>query len=82
MDQITYERGKYFGYPDCCIKWFSEERIEKHPNTFTPLTPKQNEVHKYRGFIPCPACAEKVTPTTINTLIKDRKCPLPYPQEA
>lgn len=79
MDKITLERGKYFGYPECCIKWFSEERMEKHPAHHAPLTPMQEAAHGFRGFIPCPECAEKITHDTVHELIKDRKCPFEYP---
>lgn len=81
MDKITLERGRYFGYPECCIKWFSEERIEKHPLEMVPLTKQQQAVHGFRGFIPCPVCAEKVTHDTIRELIKNRVCATAYPED-
>lgn len=81
MDKYTYEVGKYLGYPECCIKWFSEERIEKHPSEHIPLTQEQKAVHGYRGFIPCPDCAAKVTEETLPTLIKDRQSPHPFPDD-
>jgi hypothetical protein len=71
--------GRYFGYPECCIKWFSEKRIEVHPFMHEPLTPKQEAAHGFRGFIPCPECAEKVTHDTIHELIKNRVCNRAYP---
>lgn len=79
MDSYTYEVGKYLGYPECCIKWFSEERIEKPLDQITELTDKQEAVHSGTGFIPCPVCAEKVTKDTLFTLIKDRKCTTSFP---
>lgn len=79
MDKLTLERGLYFGYPKCCIKWFSEERIEVHPNNHKQLTPQQEAVHGFRGFIPCPECAEKITHDTIHELIKNRICNRAYP---
>ena len=74
------ERGKYFGYPDCCIKWFVENRDMPFPDV-VDLTEKQEAVHGYRGFIPCPKCAESITADTLHTLIKDRGCPMPFPLE-
>jgi hypothetical protein len=85
MDQQTYDMGIFFGYPECCIKWFSEERTEKalqknfKISDFVPLTKQQEAVHNFHGFIPCPVCAEKVTSDTIGTLIQNRKCQIPYP---
>lgn len=68
---IVYRAGKYLGYPECCILWFV-----KYAGI---LNPQQEKVHGNRGFIPCPSCAKKVTKNTIHTLIKNRKCPIPYP---
>jgi hypothetical protein len=71
----TYEDyGRYFGYPECCIAWFSAYAGSR-------LTPKQSACHHNRGFIPCPACAETVTGDTLHTLIADRQCPTPFPED-
>lgn len=80
MDRYTFEVGKHYGYPECCIRWFSKERIEKHPLDFTPLTGKQEQLCG-TGFIPCPACAEKVTVDTLHTLITNRECTNPFPED-
>lgn len=72
------ELGRWFGYPECCIKWFMQSRIIPFPNVIK-LTKKQEEVHGFRGFIPCPSCAEKVTHDTLHTLIKNRQCPEDFP---
>ena len=45
----------------------------------TPLTDQQAAVHGNNGFIPCPECAGKVTTKTIDSLIKNRRCSVPYP---
>lgn len=65
--------GEYFGYPKCCIESFDKQ------NKFTR---NQRYVHKRKGFIPCDSCAEKIlnNETTIEGLIKDRICSLPYPK--
>lgn len=69
--------GKYLGYPECCIDWFVK-RAAEYPD-FTPLTDKQEAVHGFNGFIPCPSCAEKVTKETIGALITDRRASTEYP---
>jgi len=79
MDHYTFMAGKFYGYPYCCIKWYSEERIEKPPSKFISLTKAQRKVRGYSGFIPCPECAQTVTPETLHTLIKDRMAPTPFP---
>jgi len=67
MDQQTHDKGKFYGYPECCIKWFSEERVEKYGlSDIAPLTPAQEAAHNFSGFIPCPVCAEKPTTPTPN----------------
>jgi hypothetical protein len=71
------EWGRYFGYPECCIQWFVENRVDKFPD-LPPLTPQQDAIHGNNGFIPCPTCAEKVTAKTIGILITNRVCPIPY----
>jgi hypothetical protein len=81
MDKYTLEVGKHYGYPQCCIEWFAKERIAKHPLEMEPLTAKQNEAHGGTGFVPCPKCAETVTAATLHTLIKNRQCSLPFPEE-
>lgn len=68
--------GRYYGYPQCCIDWFNGPW-----QTDRKLTDKQESVHGYHGFIPCPSCAEKVTKETIYTLIKNRICDTPYPND-
>lgn len=80
-DKWHQDQGEYFGYPQCCITWFIEERANVELHKRRPLTEKQESVHNFRGFIPCPVCAEKVTSQTVDTLIQNRKCPSPYPKD-
>lgn len=69
--------GKFFGYPQCCIDWFVEERASK----FTPLTTDQEKAIDNRGFIPCPECAKKVNNSfPLSNLIINRICNKPYPE--
>lgn len=67
--------GRYYGYPQCCIDWFTSTPIGR------PLTNQQELVHGNKGFIPCPSCAEKVNQSTIDSLIRNRSCPNAYPKE-
>lgn len=76
-EEFARDMGAYFGYPQCCIDWFVQERVNKHPN-FPPMTTQQEQVHKGNGFIPCPTCAEKVTHETIGSLVQGRKCSISY----
>jgi hypothetical protein len=64
--------GKYYGYPSCCIDSFVIN---------TPKTHIQQFVHKGLGFIPCNSCATKIMngENTIEELIKNRICRIPFP---
>lgn len=66
------ENGRYFGYPECCIKDFCERGYE--------LTVEQELVHQNIGFIPCPECAKKITKgeATLESLLIERECPDPF----
>ena len=44
--------GKYLGFPDCCIKFFTESSI--------PEIQKNWDVAKHTGYIPCNVCAERI----------------------
>lgn len=80
MENPFYETGKYYGYPDCCIEYFTGRALMiRLLGRRVSLSEKQEEVNGGTGFIPCPSCAEKVTKDTLHTLIKDRKCPSPFP---
>lgn len=78
--------GKFFGYPDCCIKWF----IKRANNIMTATSEKGfyeasliercQEGFK-EGFVPCPECAKKVAPGTEHQLIKDRIHKEAYPND-
>lgn len=69
--------GIYFGYPKCCVDWFIRNRM----NNYIPLNKNQEAVHGNEGFIPCPKCAKKVNKDTIHTLIRNRVCKSPYPNQ-
>lgn len=74
--KLYYDKGKYYGYLECCIKHFCDN--------FSPLqTHEQEQVHENFGFIPCPSCAKKVFNKEIKLkdLIKNRICPTDFPNE-
>lgn len=75
LAEVSVKVGAYLGYPTCCTQWLLENRLFRT----NELNVQQEAVHGSHGFIPCPACAEKVTAETIVDLIKNRQCPTPYP---
>lgn len=72
--------GIYFGYPQCCVNWFCD-RNEGKVNF--ELDKNQEILNEYKGFLPCPCCAEKLVKQnkTVKFLIKNRICKTPYPDE-
>ena len=83
------QSGEYYGYPECCIQDFLNRAtaLDYHyptdKNASVEISPEQDSVHKNYGFIPCHECAKKIIweSTTLEGLIKDRKCPNPFPIE-
>lgn len=65
------KKGKYFGYPDCCIEAF--------PNKSN----RDQNIHKNKGFLPCEDCATKIRLglVTIEELISNREHPDKYPKD-
>jgi len=70
------EKGKYYGYPQCCIDAFCN-RIDLN------LTPAQEQVLDNHGFIPCHDHALMVVKgeVTLESLIKNRECQYDYPMD-
>jgi hypothetical protein len=70
------EKGKYYGYPQCCIDAFCN-RIDLN------LTPAQEQVLDNHGFIPCHDHALMVVKgeITLESLIENRKCQYDYPMD-
>jgi len=67
--------GQYFGYPNCCIIDFCERGYT--------MTEEQEAVHSGTGFVPCPNCAGKILrgEATLEGLLLDRQCPMPFPND-
>lgn len=76
-DDYVQTAGEYFGYPQCCIDDF------KSRDTALTITPEQRKVHNFVGFIPCPACTERILKGEITQaeLITNRKCLTPFPAD-
>lgn len=65
-------RGKYYGYPECCIESFVTERDED----------REKRKHYYTGFIPCLTCNRNIHSfADLVNLIRDRECSTMFPEE-
>jgi len=70
------EKGRYYGYPECCIFAFIE--------SFATRESGKNYISNNRsGFLPCFACAQKVInkEIKIKDLIKNRECETAFPRD-
>lgn len=81
MINVTEEIGRYFGYPECCIREYNiilGKRGKRSPEQLLVLSK-----HPGNGFVPCTAHARQILlgTITIEKLIHNRICPLPYPNE-
>ena len=70
------EKGKYYGYPQCCIDAFCD-RIDLN------ITPAQEQVIDNHGFIPCHDHALMIISgkATLESLIENRQCIYDYPMD-
>lgn len=88
------ELGKYYGYPDCCIRAFLTKQHLKNPfgdhgkNPFgeygkNPFGEHGKNPVGDHGFIPCAKCAAKIQrgETTLENLIQNRECETPFPED-
>lgn len=87
-DDYFIEKGKYFGYPDCCISEFLDRYNRIMNEGAKPLEYwlKFNQTQVDRlglliGFVPCESCCGKILngETTIEGLLSNRVCETPYP---
>lgn len=74
--------GRYFGYPECCVVWFVENRINRPVLLPWPgdLTASQIKLAGYSGFIPYPSCAAGTKDAA--SLIVNRQCSTPFPDDS
>lgn len=69
-DDTFYVFGKFFGFPECCIKsFYSMEHV--------------GDCRKLAGtgYIPCLKCNEKTEAELIAVISKNRVCKTPFPFE-
>lgn len=80
MLNLSEDVGRYFGYPLCCIKAYDQVVSNSGLKTAEQANPR---VHKHTGFIPCPTHAKQVFngEIALESLIRGRICPLPFPEE-
>lgn len=66
------EKGRYFGYPKCCIEYFMESK-EKVNKSYIP--------NNHTGFLPCKKCADKVLNKGLKMedLLVNRECETKFP---
>lgn len=66
--------GKYYGYPDCCIKEF-------YCPPFLRKTSRNLLPDNSTGFLPCANCAKLIVQgkTTLDKLLTNRYCAFPFP---
>lgn len=77
------EQGYFFGYPQCCIDFYLKN--SKKANwfyNFIKIGSYLDEV-LVDGFIPCQKHLKAINDKKIKPkdLIKNRKCPIPFPHE-
>lgn len=72
-----YYWGRYFGFPNCCIKFFLDESggdwwaRKFYPKGF-PL--------EGTGYIPCPECSKKSEQELIDIINSNRYCLTEFPE--
>ncbi len=67
FNKFKYIIGKYYGYPDCCIKAFDLNKKKlKHDKFFGS------------GFLPCPDCFNKDISDIIQYINNNRICSIPF----
>ena len=73
---IPCDKGKYYGYPKCCVQAFNNQLLRgRRPH------PEQLSVTNHGGFVPCLRCSKLIIDgkIKIEDLIQNRECELPYP---
>lgn len=76
MDKQTL-LGTFFGFPQCCVKEFTNNPIPYWERLEIVQLTMRN------GFVPCPECAAKVLTKkiTLENLIQNRLCSIPFKVE-
>jgi hypothetical protein len=73
--QVIFETGIYFGYPECCINNFIDDRKKGID------TKSRNFAGNYTGFVPCKNHLDMIRngKLKIEDLIQSRICKKPFP---
>lgn len=74
--------GKFFGYPECCIKEFQQRVMSILETGRTPTgSDIQAKASENLGFLPCKKHAQEILDgkITLKDLIKDRICEEDFP---
>lgn len=85
MKKYWSEKGKIYGYPECCIKEFVIRAYHNNKNPSNIIRVKRipGQVSNGTGFIPCSYCSWKILTKKcrLEDLIKNRKFKLPFPND-
>ncbi len=74
-EAFLLEKGKYYGYPMCCIQAF----IKTYPTN--SVTEAQVRASKYTGFIPCVKHTEQILAGILqleDLILPTRQHPKPF----
>lgn len=79
------ELGLYFGYPECCVDFFSKAVIDLFNGQGKPpaqyLDGFDGSQLDGTGYIPCPDCFKKPHDELIEYIKAHRQCPTPFPED-
>lgn len=71
LDESWKIRGRYYGYPECCIESFINLEHLGSPDRKLKGT----------GYVPCAKCDSKTEVELIDIINSNRKAPRPFPRE-
>jgi hypothetical protein len=67
--------GIYFGYPECCVRYFLRNKGQKNWNRYA-----LGSWAIGTGYIPCPSCIKKPKHEIIKTIMENRICETVFPE--
>ena len=79
--EILTKKGRYYGYPECCIESYIVAYNQITYNNPLPITKEQEGVHLSTGFIPCQQHALKILSGKIHLedlILPSREHPDPF----
>ncbi len=59
MEDPLYTRGKFYGYPECCIEAFLESLGKRNQSKTRYIA------SRIVGYVPCALCADKILDGTV-----------------